>query len=195
VPVEYYLNPEAVTRIIHQPAVLAAAVRSHDVSRYRLHSGIFQQLRHQFEQCFGLFLDHDLFADASNNQLPSFGFKAVTPSKTLWINGNFAEYGSVCRWLKLQKALAIIIAPQWQSHTWHAWLTQHASHVISLPSSDGLFSNARGQRMPIPPWPIKAYFIDTRFPSRSKSNIIRLKIPSLEDCEKLPPPIPHKFFP
>jgi hypothetical protein len=132
-----------------------------------LRKELFQELATAFEEVYGRFLQYDVFASKDTSLLPLFGFSrdggaeivpcllVVPPVKVL---------SDTILYLREIKALALVVVPKWENHTWYTHLLEKASHRLSFALGDELWTLC-GDRDPN----IKhnAFFVDTRLRKRA----------------------------
>ena len=132
-----------------------------------LRKEMFQELATAFEEVYGRFLQYDVFASKDTSLLPLFGFSrdggteivpcllVVPPVKVL---------SDTILYLREIKALALVVVPKWENHTWYTHLLEKASHRLSFALGDELWTLC-GDRDPN----IKhnAFFVDTRLKKRA----------------------------
>ena len=156
--------------------------------RSTLRKEIFVQLAAAFEEVYGRFLQSDIFAcSRESSLLPSFGFSRSTaptsPVQCLLIVPPVKVLSETILYLREIAALAVVVVPQWENHTWYAHLLERASHIFSFCLGIRLWTSC-GDRDP--GCKHVAFIVDTRLKKRAHK-IQDIKISAKGEKKERPP--------
>ncbi len=152
-----------------------------EARRYQLDKFVLRCVMSHFEEIFGLSLDCDVFGNEKDSLLPLFGRSNVNNDQNLLCFGNPELLSEVITFVKLQKAIAVFVVPDWSTHDWHRQLAENATHRFVLP-----VGSVRDDWFPT--GSSSAFVWDARYDNRVTA-LISLKIPPVDvlSCKSWPP--------
>ena len=135
--------------------------------RSLLSTAVFRELRAAFEECYGRFLQIDLFARERETHLSICGFSSLVtaPPKVqcVLMLPPLEVISEAVLCLRQLRVLAIVVVPRWETHTWYTQLLERATHKFSLPVGNALWKCCCDRSLDLPH---TAFFVDARYEKR-----------------------------
>lgn len=150
-------------------------------NRYMLHPILRRYLQSHFEEIFGASLTCDLFSN-SDTSSSCCCLSRLIKGNCYLILADPQDFSEVFLLLVRSSIIALLIVPDWFTHSWHKTLVAKASHRFVLPvgAVQPEWSDTKST---------SAYLWDTRYSSRA-ADLVTLRVPEIDKLalRSFPPP-------